>query len=334
MTSDIIKKNVSLRSLNSLRLDSVAEYLATPASLDALLEALNYARDKRLAITVLGEATNVVLPPRLPGLAIKICLQGLEHDGTRVQARAGENWHQLVNWTLDLELYGLENLSLIPGTVGAAPMQNIGAYGVELSEFVQEVHAINRFTLEQHAFAAEDCQFGYRTSLFKDAEAEAWIIINLVLQLRAEDSPDLTYTGIIDALSESGLGLSAKSVASVVCDLRRSKLPDPASNPNVGSFFKNVVVDRSRVAELRSAHPDMPMFTAQDGYRIPSAWLIEQAGMKGKSVGDLCVSRQHALVLENNGRASAEEVNKLAAAVKQAVAERFSLQLEQEPISY
>ena len=334
MISNLIKKNVSLRALNTLRLDSVAEYFVEATTDDVLCEALSFAHGKGLPITVLGEGSNVVLGPQLPGLTVHIRLTGVEQDGTRVKARAGEGWHELVESTIASNVFGLENLVLIPGTVGAAPVQNLGAYGVELAEFVEEVRAINRFTLEAQAFSARDCGFSYRSSIFKEAEAETWVITDLVMRLRAEDSPDLTYTGITQALGEAGLDLSARSVAKVVSDLRRAKLPDPASAPNVGSFFKNVVVDKARAAKLRSAFPDMPMFTASGGYRIPSAWLIERAGLKGRSVGAVSMSPQHALVLVNDGKASAEDVNRLAGEVRQEVAAHFSLMLEQEPVSY
>ena len=317
-----------------MRLTSVAAYFAEPATDEELLESLAFAKRRNLSVTVIGEGSNVVLGAEIPGLTLRVALQGTGVDRARVKARAGVNWDRLVSETLALGAFGLENLVLIPGTAGAAPIQNIGAYGVELSTFVREVRAIHRYTLEPRVFSTRECAFAYRDSLFKGAEAEMWVITDILMQLRTEDNPDLSHKGVEAALDAAKLAPSALSVAKVIAGIRRGKLPDPAITPNVGSFFKNPVVAPEEVRRLRSKYPRMPAFEVDGGYRIPAAWLVEMAGLKGRSLGGVMVSDRHALVLTNTGEADALAVHGLAEMIRHQVAAHFSIVLEQEPRNY
>lgn len=334
MHRPLIRREVPLTDRNTLRLRSVAELFAEPATDDELLEALAYGRRHHLPVTVLGEGSNVVLSPYLPGLTICVRLEGIGIEGPEVSARAGVNWDRLVHETISRGAFGLENLALIPGMVGAAPIQNIGAYGVELSAFVREVRAVHRKTLQSRAFSAAECGFAYRDSVFKARESEQWVITDVRLRLRADDRPELAYKGVREAVDAAGLEVSARSVARVVSEIRRRKLPDPSSTPNAGSFFKNPIVDSGQAGRLRSQFPDMPMFEIENGFRIPAAWLIEKANLKGRSQDAVMMSRQHALVLTNTGGADAVAVNRMAETVRREVAARFSVTLEQEPRGY
>jgi UDP-N-acetylmuramate dehydrogenase len=288
----------------------------------------------------LGEGSNVLFVGHYPGVAVRPQLPGidvLDADADRVRLRvgAGENWHRLVGACLDRGLCGLENLALIPGSVGAAPVQNIGAYGVELDRFVQAVEAFDVQAGAPVRLPADQCGFAYRDSRFK-REAGRWLItaVELVLPLRAE--PVTGYAGVAEALALRGMDRSAataRDVFEAVCDLRRRKLPDPALVGNAGSFFKNPVVPALQAAFIADHHPGLPAWPAgPDRTKLSAAWLIEQCGLKGHRQGDAAVSDRHALVLVNHGRATGAQLWALAGAVRDTVEARFGVRLEPEPL--
>lgn len=286
-----------------------------------------------MAIKPLGQGSNVVIAERIDGLVVQVALPGREIDGCQVTAGAGENWHALVSFCLDHHLYGIENLALIPGTVGAAPIQNIGAYGVELDPFVSEVSALNRHTGERVSFGPDECGFGYRCSRFQ-SEPD-WLVTELKLNLSATDAAVTAYPDLKRRLDESGCEVNAGNVFDMVCRIRREKLPDPATTPNVGSFFKNPIVDSPAADALAMKFNGLPVFDVEGQEsvkKLSAAWLIDQAGLKGESSGGHRVSDQHALVIVNQGAGNYRELMQLVERVQAVVRERYEIELVPEPV--
>lgn len=327
---------------NSLRLCSQATAVHSVRSLAEVDEALAWARAKALPVLPLGEGSNVVLQPRLRALALLVQVPGrevLEDNGEYVTLRvgAGENWHALVVWSLASGYYGLENLALIPGTVGAAPIQNIGAYGSELASFVVAVHARRINDGSYLTLSGAECKFGYRDSVFKQGLVDSVVITQVDLQLARTPTANTNYPALADALQRAGCTDSAtpQQVFDAVVALRRARLPDPAIEPNAGSFFKNPVVPRALADALSRQHPDLPVFPASDGKRkLAAAWLIEQTGWKGHRAGTVGVHPGHALVLVNYGAHAAPTLLALVREIQASVLQRFAVQLELEPRVY
>ncbi len=338
MSAPLIHQNVDLSNRNTLRLQCEAQYFSEITSDEALNEALMFARERQLDVHVLGEGSNVVLPEKLAGITIAMNQQALSIDACVVSAAAGVNWNELVWRTLDAGAFGLENLVAIPGTAGASPMQNIGAYGAELSSFVTTVNAVHRQTLETVSFSNTDCGFAYRDSRFKSKEKDSWVITGIVLTLREHDQPDISYGGVSEGLEAASLDVNAVNTAKVIARIRGSKLPDPARTANAGSFFKNPLVSWTRYEALHEQFPDMPGFESEGGTKLSAAWLIEKVGFKGYSKGPVGISDQHALVLIHKEHqqqgATAADVTRLSEIVRQEVAARFDIHLEQEPVSF
>lgn len=337
-----VQQNINLKALNTLGLDVLAEYFVRIYNVEDLQEAIVFASDHGLRVWVLGGGSNLVLGPSMAGLCLHMSIQQLEVTDQRVLAGAGMNWHQLVMATLERQLFGLENLSLIPGQVGAAPIQNIGAYGVELAERVVEVNAVYIRDGEPFSLTASDCEFGYRNSVFKSELRDQTVITAVKFELDAEFTPRLEYNGISDYLEAHELLMSAESVSQAVCAIRRSKLPDPNLIGNVGSFFKNPLVDEHASLALKQLDPGMPMHklpineppTHEQGgesYKLSAAYLIESADLKGLRVGGAMVSHQHALVIQNEGNATRQEVLELAGDIQRIIKARFDITLDIEP---
>ncbi len=329
-----IQQDVDLTSLNSFGLASKARYLASVVDEQGLLEDLAFAKEQDLDVFVLGGGTNIVLTGNIDGLVIHMASRGISIDRNGLTAEAGENWDGVVQQSLAAELYGLENLSLIPGSAGAAPMQNIGAYGVELVNVFESLNAVHRHTLEKKKFASEECDFSYRDSWFKHGEGTDWVVTSVSLYLNKQNNPDTSYPGIREKLEQSSLEPTARNVSKVVCELRQEKLPDPATTGNVGSFFKNPIVGQQTAERLQSEFPGMPQFPFDGKVKLSAAWLIDNANLKGKSVGGIQVAPQHALVLVNNGNGSSADVLQLVNDITSIVTERYDLSLEVEPRFY
>jgi len=335
--SNSLQQDVDLSAHNSFGVQArAAWFVAVDSSEDALL-GLNHAREHQLPVLILGAGSNVLLLQDFPGVVLHLDNKGIEveESTSRIRAAAGENWHELVQYCMNNGLHGLENLALIPGTVGAAPVQNIGAYGVELSESFVELEALNLITGELEILDCEACDFEYRDSLFKRTPETPRLILNVTLQLSAEWQPRLDYHGLRDALPEAGGNSEAlpspRQVFDTVCAIRRSKLPDPAELGNAGSFFKNPVVSQAKYDSLKDRYTDLPGYPDEEGLvKIPAAWLIEQSGWKGKRRGAAGVHTEHALVLVNHGGASGEDIFLLAQAVSASVLEGFGIALSPE----
>ena len=326
-----IQTNLSLKHRNTFGLETEAEYFCSVTNLPELEQALQFARDKALKVQVLGGGSNLLLPPKIAGLVLSPDLMGIEVTEAKVKVAAGENWHRFVQKTLDLGLSGLENLALIPGHVGAAPIQNIGAYGVELCERVLGVDALNLKSGDLVRFDNNECQFGYRDSLFKTAEKDQWVITHLTLNLDADFKPRLEYQGVVEQVTS--LTPTAQQVFDAICRIRQSKLPDPTVVGNVGSFFKNPMVDSGFAERLKHRHKRLPVYSVADSdqVKLSAAFLIDELGFKGISRGGASVSFQHALVIQNDGGASFDDVRALSSFIIQEVQQRFDIELEVEP---
>jgi len=292
---------------------------------------------------VLGGGSNVVLPPRMDRLLVLPRVRGIQlldatPDAWIVQVMAGESWHGLVEYTLAHGWAGLENLALIPGSVGAAPVQNIGAYGVELRARLHSVLAWHLHDGRMHTLSNQDCQFAYRDSRFK--REHAWLIVAVRLRLPRPWQPVLNYPDLQHRLcipsephGNTRPHITAQDVFDAVCAIRRAKLPDPAALGNAGSYFKNPIVDAAHAARLKQDFPALPVYPQRDGrVKLAGGWLIEQAGWKGRRLGPVGMHARQALVLVNHGQARFEDVMALEDAVRDAVRARFGVYLEREPV--
>jgi UDP-N-acetylmuramate dehydrogenase len=329
-----------LSQYNSLAVPARAAFYVSVSSVDQLREALAFARSEGLPRLILGGGSNLVLTGDFPGLVIHLRLQGKEQlaeDEQHVwlKVAAGESWSALVEYTLDNHCWGLENLSLIPGTVGAAPIQNIGAYGVELCDLFEELEALEIASGVQVIFDRDACAFGYRESIFKGPYLDKYVITSVTFKLRKEPRLVLDYPALAEALTEVPAdALTPRRVADTVIALRRSKLPDPAQIPNVGSFFKNPYISIADYTHLQSRWPDIPGYPEADRVKLPAAWLIDKAGWRGYGEGGVGVHAQQALVLVNPGRGPGAAVMALASRIQASVLERFGIKLELEPRTY
>jgi UDP-N-acetylmuramate dehydrogenase len=333
-----IVEHASLAGRNTFRVPATAQLLIDVRKPAALAELFGYAGLKSQPLLVLGEGSNVLFTRDWPGIVLAIAARGidvLEERGetTRVRAQAGESWNDFVRWSLARGFAGLENLVLIPGTVSAAPIQNIGAYGVEVREFIAGVQAWDRRQARLVRLDNAECAFGYRDSLFK-RERERYVITAVEFDLPRERALQLDYAGIGEELAALGITAPTPSnVAEAVARLRTRKLPNPALIGNAGSFFKNPHVTADEAQRLRRAHPNLPVWPTGEGRaKLSAAWLIESLGFKGERAGDAGVSPQHALVLVNHGHANGAEIWALAERIRARVHEHYGVLLEPEPL--
>ncbi|MES2259555.1 MAG: UDP-N-acetylmuramate dehydrogenase [Pseudomonadota bacterium] len=329
-----------LTSLNTFGIAARAKTYLRVSSLAQLQAALADPALAALPRLVLGGGSNLLLTGDFDGLVLHIALQGREVldgdiDHHHVRAAAGENWHGFVQWTLAQGVPGLENLALIPGTVGAAPIQNIGAYGAETKDAFHSLRAFDPVSGELLTMDRAACRFGYRDSIFKQPEGRQLIIVDVTFALPRRWQPNLRYAELAQALAAQGLTTapSAQQVADTVAAVRRRKLPDPAEIGNAGSFFKNPVVSGEQCAQLLARFPALVHHAQPDGSeKLAAGWLIDQCGWKGKSIGAAGVYEKQALVLVNRGGASGADVQRLAQAIQADVAARYGVQLEPEPV--
>lgn len=294
----------------------------------------------RPPVMVLGGGSNTVFLADWPGTVLVNRLRGIEveqrgEQTSRVRVAAGENWHRLVRWSMDHGLHGLENLVMIPGSVGAAPIQNIGAYGVELAERLESVTVWEWSSARLRELPAADCNFGYRASRFRDRDRGRFLVTAITLVLDHAFFPRLEYRSLAEALGRGHRGQAPgpRQVAAAVMRLRRHRLPDPARLANAGSFFKNPQVPATVAARLLAANPDLPHWPQPDGQvKLAAGWMIEQLDWKGQSIGQAAVYHRHALVLTNRGGATAAQLGQLIDAITTSVQQQFGVVLEPEPI--
>lgn len=333
----VVSESVSLKPFNTFGVEVRARLFAEAHDDAEVREALALASARGIPLQVIGGGSNLLLTADVDALVLRMASRGLRllgDDGEQVlvEAEAGEPWHPFVLWTLEQGLAGLENLSLIPGTVGAAPMQNIGAYGVEIKDVFAGLTAMDRLSGELRDFSLEECAFGYRDSLFK-REVGRWLILRVRFKLSRALSLHLDYGPVRQRLQEQGVDApTALDVSRAICSIRSEKLPDPAQLGNAGSFFKNPLVPAGLAERLRGEHADLVAYPQADGQvKLAAGWLIERAGWKGYRDGDAGVHRLQALVLVNHGAATGLQLLDLAQRIQADVAERFGVVLEMEP---
>jgi len=335
-----IHTQVDLSSFNTLGLRSQASLYTELHSIFDLHALIQDPQLKKEKWHILGGGSNLVLPPLVQGLVIKVVNQGREllheeADFWFVKAQAGENWNDFVQWTLAHGYYGLENLSLIPGTVGAAPIQNIGAYGVEVKDTLWEVTCVDLASGELKTFTNEECRFSYRDSFFKQEGAGKYLIWDVTFRLPKKVKLHLEYGDIRKELERQQLEENPINISRAVISIRTSKLPDPKVIGNAGSFFKNPLVTADHRDDLLKKYPQLVSFSASEGkFKLAAGWLIDQSGWKGKKLGPVGMFEKQALVLVNHGGASADDVWKLAAQVCADVKSRFGVDIEAEPIRW
>ena len=334
-----VESGVSLKPYNTFSLPAVARSLVRVARDADVRAVVDHPQLGRAPKFILGGGSNIVLTRDMPQVVLKIEVRGMKlvderADAWIVEAGAGENWHEFVAWTLEQGLPGLENLALIPGTVGAAPVQNIGAYGLELAERFESLDAVDLVTGRGVTLGASICAFAYRDSVFKHSLAGRSVITRVRFRLPRPWRPVLGYLDLDRKQSESGIRApDARQIFDWVCAIRRAKLPDPARLGNAGSFFKNPLVTREQCRDIIGRDPEVVHYPMADGrVKLAAAWLIDSCGWKGKSVGNAGVYERQALVLVNRGGAIGSEVMTLARAIQESVYGKFGIRLELEPV--
>lgn len=334
-----LQTQFDLTAFNTLGLRSTAELYAEISNDSDLREALAEAKNKNLPLKILGGGSNLVLPSLVPGLTIRINNKGHQliredADFHYVQCAAGEVWHSFVQWTLQQGFAGLENLSLIPGTVGAAPIQNIGAYGVEVKDTLFQVTCLDLQDGSFRKFSNAECRFSYRDSFFKQEGAGRYLVWGVTFRLPKKPELHLDYGDIRKEVEKNGPQFTAQNVSEAVIKIRQSKLPDPAQIGNAGSFFKNPIVTAEKRNQLLQEFPQLVSFAFGADYKLAAGWLIDQTGWKGRKLGPVGMYEKQALVLVNHGGAAAADVWKLAQTVSDDVFKKFGVALEAEPVRW
>lgn len=331
-----IKQHVSLKAFNTFGLEAKARYFFEFTSIESLQKVLAQ-KPADQPLLILGGGSNLLLTRSFDGLVLKNGLRGIslvreDNDHLWVKVMAGENWHQFVLHCINHDWAGVENLSLIPGTVGAAPMQNIGAYGVEIKNVFDALEALEIASGELHTFDNEACEFGYRESIFKKKAKGQYVIASVTFKLNKVPEFNTSYGAIQDTLKTMGVEkLSIKAVSDAVISIRQSKLPDPAEIGNAGSFFKNPTIDKIDYEGLRAEFGSIPGYPQPENrVKVPAAWLIEQTGWKGKTFGEIGVHKNQPLVLVNYGGGKGEAIKKLAFEIQASVAGKFGIELTPE----
>lgn len=329
-----VVRNYALNKLNTFGLDAKAAYFAAFDDLDTLEQLLKTSSAHRRMI--LGGGSNILFSQDFPGYVMKNEIGGIDIikedlDHVYVKAGAGENWHKLVMYCLDHNLAGMENLALIPGSVGASPMQNIGAYGVEVKDVFEQLEAFHIDDRKPVTFSNQDCEFGYRESVFKNRYRDQFVITHVTFRLNKVPVYHTSYGAVEEELARLNKGISIHTIAQAVINIRRSKLPDPAEIGNAGSFFKNPTIDSDDFDVLRSKFPGIPGYVQSNGQvKLAAGWLIEQAGWKGYREGDAGCHARQALVLVNYGKATGQQLLDLSEKIRQSVHQKFSVWLERE----
>lgn len=333
----LVASNVDLKPYNTLNVAARARYFASVKSESQLKMILRHPKTENFKTLVLGGGSNVLFVDDFDGLVLHIEIEGREvlretEEHIWLRIGAGENWHQTVRYCVEKGWGGIENLSLIPGTVGAAPIQNIGAYGVELQEVFESLQAIDIEGREVRTYEKEHCEFGYRDSIFKGELKGVVIVTNVVLRLSKNPELNTSYGAIQSEIKKRDIiNPTIRDISDIVIDIRNSKLPNPGSLGNAGSFFKNPVVDDRVYKQIKEEYPEAPGYDMGDGKtKVPAGWLIEEAGWKGKVVGNTGTYKQQALVIVNHGGATGREILNLAESIKESVKDKFGIALVPE----
>ena len=332
-----VQENSSLKPYNTFGIDATARYFVSFGNLAELEEILNSKLKTQNSKLVLGGGSNILLTKNFDGMVLKNEIKGIDvvredEDHVYVKAGAGENWHRLVLYCVNNNYAGIENLSLIPGNVGASPMQNIGAYGVEIKDVFHELEAFHKNEKSIQKFSLSDCEFGYRESVFKNKLKDQFVISSVTYRLNKKPSFNTSYGAINQELEKRGVKeLSIQAISQAVINIRTSKLPDPKEIGNAGSFFKNPVILNEQFHELKNVFSDIVAFpSGKDHTKLAAGWLIEQCGWKGYRKGDAGCYPKQALVLVNYGDAKGKEIFELSEEIIASVQKKFGVRLERE----
>lgn len=332
-----IQQEVNLAPYNTLHIEAIASSFLSVTSQEQLVSFIKESKSEFSDVTILGGGSNVLFADDVDGLVLHVAIEGREiveetEDYVRLRIGAGENWHETVIYCVEQGWGGIENLSLIPGTVGAAPIQNIGAYGVELEEVFQNLEAVELKSGSLKTFHKEDCRFGYRDSIFKNELKGKFVVTQVTLTLSKHPQVHTTYGSISEELKKRNIANpTIRDLSRVVIDIRKSKLPDPNDLGNAGSFFKNPVVSRQKYEHLKMKFPSMPGYELNEiETKIPAGWLIEKAGLKGMKHGNAGTYKQQALVIVNHGGATGKEIMELSRKIRTAVKNKFGIELVPE----
>jgi UDP-N-acetylmuramate dehydrogenase len=329
-----IKNNFSLKSSNTLGIDVKARYFVRTENLEDLSDVLKNRKDC-FPFLILGGGSNILFTRDYNGIVIQPALKGIKiidnDPGTcLVEVGAGEEWDDYVNWAVENSLGGIENLSLIPGTTGSSPIQNIGAYGVEVKDVIEKVNYLDLESFNMVSLSNHECQFGYRNSIFKNQLKNRVVITSVVFRLHHVPVFNTSYGNLQEEIGRKGK-ITLETVRNAVIAIRQSKLPDPKVIGNAGSFFKNPVVELAKANQLKEEYNSMPIFPVSDQWiKIPAGWLIEQCGWKGKRLGNAGVHDKQALVIVNYGKATGTEIRDLAMKISESVFSKFNIMLEPE----
>lgn len=333
-----MQEHFSLKPYNTFGVDINAKYFTDAKTIEELKDAINYSKKNDLPILFLGGGSNILFTKDFDGLAVKLSLKGISEEDLNdneilVTAKAGENWHELVMYSLGKNYGGLENLSLIPGNVGTSPMQNIGAYGTEIKDIFVSCTVLDLTDLELKTFSLEQCHFGYRDSIFKQEGKGRYVILEVSFKLTKKDHHIKTEYGAIKTELENSAIThpTIQDVSKAVINIRQSKLPDPKETGNAGSFFKNPTIPLARFEDLKLRFENIPGYPNGDVVKVPAGWLIEQCGWKGKQIGNVASHKLQALVIVNmTGNATGKEIFDFSTAIISSVQEKFGIELERE----
>lgn len=331
-----ILDNFNLKHFNTFHVSAFARYFITVTDIASLKEALKFATKKELPFMLIGQGSNLLFRENYSGVILEMNVHGKkilaeENGSVLVKVRCGESWHAFVQWCLDNKCYGLENLSLIPGNIGAAPVQNIGAYGVELCEVMESLEALEIATGELKTFSNADCRFSYRSSVFKEDLKDQYVIYSVSFRLNRETDVKIEYASLANALKGfPEKKITPELVSKKVCEIRSSKLPSPSKLGNAGSFFWNPVISTEEFSRLQKSFPNIVAYPNGDKVKLAAAWLIEQAGWKGYRKGDVGVHKDHALVLVNYGLGTGEQLVALSEQIQSSIQDKFGISLTPE----
>ena len=338
-----IKSNFSLKSCNTFGIDVTARLFVEVKDITELRSIITSAEYQNIPKFILGGGSNILFTGDFKGMVIKIAMKGIkvikeDTSNVWVRAGAGEIWHEFVTYCIENNFTGIENLSLIPGLVGAAPIQNIGAYGVEVKEVFEELQGLSIEEGNEQIFTSAECAFGYRDSVFKNELKDKFVVTSVTLKLNKKPKFNVSYGAIKEVLKEMNVReISARALGEAVCQIRRSKLPDPSEIGNAGSFFKNPEIDlstqagRSFFEEIKKQYADIVSYPLKNGnIKIPAGWLVERSGWKGKRIGNTGTYKDHALVLVNYGGATGNEIKEAAMKIQDSVKKKFGITLKNE----
>ncbi|WP_265588199.1 UDP-N-acetylmuramate dehydrogenase [Acinetobacter sp. CIP-A165] len=331
-----VQQQVQLKHLNTLNLNAIASHYVQIHQPHDVIEALAFSEQQGLNVLVLSGGSNLLLPQQLQALVVHLNIQGIDllaedENTVTVKVGAGQVWHDFVLYSTQQNWFGLQNLALIPGLVGASPVQNIGAYGVEVGEFIESVQVYDRKLKQFDSILAQDCHFAYRHSIFKD-QPNRYIIVSVTFKLLKHADLKLNYGDLKQAVADQ---LTAENLQNQVIHIRQSKLPDPKAFPNVGSFFKNPILSQTEFDKIAQQFPNIPHYPqANSNVKVAAGWLIDQSGWKGKQLGSVGMFHKQALVLVNYAEATLADVKNTYHAVQSDVKQKFSIQLEPEPVLY